>query len=130
MIYPTASIVLLMCISDGGASIPIPVDITISGDRALIIHRLLTDCGTRKRGPRHRSLCCLLLFSMSGQQGSPANEGLMRYSDQDETQLNYRAVAPAAVAAGNVETSRRIVDALMQPGPSRARPGATCIVRF
>ncbi|MEE2787306.1 MAG: hydantoinase B/oxoprolinase family protein [Myxococcota bacterium] len=120
--------------SDGGSvhGCPIPVEVTIRGDSAVID---FTDAPDQVAGPLNavRAIAVSAVFycfrCLAG-EAIPANEGLMR-----PLQIKTRpgsvidAVAPAAVAAGNVETSQRIVDALFgalaQAAPDRV-PAASC----
>jgi N-methylhydantoinase B len=122
-------------LDDDGAGIdpvPIPVQVTIDGDRAVVDFSAAPDAVT---GPMNtvRAICVsavFYVFRCLGGEEVPANAGLLR-----PIQIITRrgsicdAQPPAAVSAGNVETSQRLVDALLgalaSAAPDRI-PAASC----
>ncbi len=103
---------------DGFSDAPIAlnVKIRIEGDHAEIDFR---DCPDQVRGNLNATLAItvsavLYVFRLILPEDIPANEGTLRpLSVKARPGSLVNAVPPAAVAAGNVETSQRIVDVLL-----------------
>ena len=101
----------------GASSLPIRVTITIRGGRA---HVDFAGTAAQTAGPVNANLAVtrsavLYVFMLLSPEAIPANEGLarpLRVDAPDGSIVN--AAFPAAVAGGNVETSQRIVDVLLQ----------------
>jgi len=119
---------------DGFAArdIAIRVTITVAGDGATVDFRGSAD---QVRGPVNAVRAITVsavnyVFRCLAPEAMPSNAGLMRpLAVVTRAGSVVDAVAPAAVAAGNVETSQRIVDvllgALAQASPERV-PAASC----
>jgi N-methylhydantoinase B len=116
----------------GAFDIPLRCTLTICGDEATID---LTQSGDQVIGPLNvpRAVtlsAALYCFACLTPEDTPANAGLMRpLTVLTRSGSIADAVYPAAVAAGNVETSQRLVDvifgALAQAAPERI-PAASC----
>ncbi len=102
---------------DGGSSQPleVPVCLTIHGSRATVDFRAARDCVD---GPVNAVRAIVLsavfyCFRCLAGDSIPANEGLMRPIEVLTRPGSFLdAVPPFPVAAGNVETSQRLVDAV------------------
>lgn len=116
----------------GHGPIPIEAAVTIAGDRAIID---FTGTAAQVAGPVNcvravtLSAAAYVLRCLMG-PGAPTNGGLWRAFDLIAPEGSLVAAQfPAAVAAGNVETSQRLVDvllgALAQAAPDRI-PAAAC----
>jgi len=96
--------------------IPLHVVIRIRGDHAEID---FLDCPDQVRGNLNATLAItisavLYVFRLMLPEDIPANEGTLRpLTIKARPGSLVNAVPPAAVAAGNVETSQRIVDVLL-----------------
>ena len=116
----------------GTSPVPIRVTVTISGDRATVD---LRDCAPQVAGcvncPRAVALsAAYYCFACVLDEGVPLNGGCFRNVDVLTTPGTVcHAEYPAAVVAGNTETSQRLVDvifgALAQALPDRI-PAASC----
>jgi N-methylhydantoinase B/oxoprolinase/acetone carboxylase alpha subunit len=116
----------------GAHDLRLAVTVRLAGGRARID---FTGTAAQTRGPVNANLAVtrsavLYVFTALAGEAIPPNEGLSRPLDivAPEGSL-VNAVAPAAVAGGNVETSQRIVDvllrALARAAPDRI-PAASC----
>ncbi|MEZ4468568.1 MAG: hydantoinase B/oxoprolinase family protein, partial [bacterium] len=116
----------------GDAPIPLPVTLTIAGDAATFDFR---DAPDQVGGPLNavRAITLSAVFyalrCLAGDD-LPANDGLLRpVRVLTRPGSIVDALPPAAVSAGNVETSQRLVDvifeALAQAAPDRV-PAAAC----
>ncbi|MCO4764553.1 MAG: hydantoinase B/oxoprolinase family protein, partial [Myxococcales bacterium] len=123
------------------ASVPIPVSVSISGDSAVVDLREAPDASP---GPLNavRAIAVSAVFYVfralaGGMQPAddhatnlPANAGLMRpITVLTRPGSIVDAQAPSAVSSGNVETSQRLVDALMgalAPAAPEVIPAASC----
>ena len=101
----------------GARNLPIRVAITLRGGRARVD---FTGTAPQVRGPVNANLAVtrsavLYVFAALAGGGVPTNDGIARPLDivAPEGTLVH-ALAPAAVAGGNVETSQRIVDVLLR----------------
>ncbi|MGH7837618.1 MAG: hydantoinase B/oxoprolinase family protein, partial [Candidatus Binataceae bacterium] len=110
----------------GNGPIPIQVAIRLEGGRALVD---FTGSSPQVRGAVNANYAITLsatfyVMKCLAAEAVPANEGLMRPIKLIAPEGSLaNALAPAAVAGGNVETSQRIVDvlfrALAQAAPER-----------
>jgi len=116
----------------GTRNLRLAATVTLAGGRARID---FTGTAPQTRGPVNANLAVtrsavLYVFTALAGESIPPNEGLSRPLDivAPEGSL-VNALAPAAVAGGNVETSQRIVDvllrALARAAPDRI-PAASC----
>jgi N-methylhydantoinase B len=104
--------------SDGFSDNPIPLSVVIRirGDHAEID---FSDCPDQVRGNLNATLAItvsavLYVFRLILPEDIPANEGALRpLTVKTRPGSIVNAMPPAAVAAGNVETSQRIVDVLL-----------------
>ncbi len=116
----------------GDRPIPLPVRVTIDGERARVDFSAAPD---QVDGPLNavRAICVsavFYVFRCLGGDQVPANAGLLRPIEVVTRAGSIcDARPPAAVAAGNVETSQRLVDtvlgALAGAAPARI-PAASC----
>jgi N-methylhydantoinase B len=101
----------------GATRIPIEVAIRIGGGRAIVD---FTGSAPQVRGSVNANYAITLsatfyVMKCLATEAVPANEGLMRPIELvAPTGSIVNALAPAAVAGGNVETSQRIVDVLFR----------------
>ncbi len=99
----------------GTTRIPIHCVLTIEGDQAVVDFR---DTAPQVRGPVNAVRAITLsavnyVFRCLGPEGMPSNSGVMRpITVHTKPGTLVDALPPAPVAAGNVETSQRIVDVL------------------
>jgi N-methylhydantoinase B len=108
----------------GGSPVPISVTVTIRGGRALVD---FTGSAPQVRGSLNANFAITLsatfyVMKCLAREDVPANDGLLepiRVIAPPGSVVN--ALAPAAVAGGNVETSQRIVDVLFR-ALARAAP--------
>ena len=104
---------------DGFSSAPIPIQVAIAirGGRATVD---FTGSARQVRGPLNANYAITLsatfyVMKCIAAEAVPPNEGLMRPIKLIAPPGSIvNALAPAAVAGGNVETSQRIVDVLMR----------------
>lgn len=108
------------CLDGDGFSpepIPLKVKITIQGDAA---HIDFSQCPDQVRGNLNATLAItvsavLYVFRLILPEEIPANAGTLRPLTVTARRGSIvSAITPAAVAAGNVETSQRIVDILLR----------------
>ncbi len=100
----------------GGGRVPVRVSIQLKGGRARVD---FTGSARQRRGPVNANLAVttsavFYVFRCLLKEDAPANAGLLRPIEvvaPEGTVVN--AVAPSAMAAGNVETSQRITDVLL-----------------
>ena len=101
----------------GATRIPIEVAIRIGGGRAVVD---FTGSAAQVRGSVNANYAITLsatfyVMKCLASEAVPANEGLMRPIELIAPPGSIvNALAPAAVAGGNVETSQRIVDVLLR----------------
>ena len=100
----------------GKEAIPIKVAITIDGDRAVVdfegTAKQTTGCINAVQAIT--ASCVFYTFMCVAGEGIPSNSGCMRpITVRAPAGSLVNAERPAAVAGGNVETSQRIVDALL-----------------
>lgn len=113
---------------DGGSRtlIPLPVNLSISGDQAVVDFRNAPDTlkGPLNAVPAIVRSAVFYCFRCLAGASIPANEGLMRPIDILTRPGSFLdPYSPAPVAIGNVETSQRLVDvvygALAQASPGQ-----------
>ncbi|MFC1609906.1 hydantoinase B/oxoprolinase family protein [Myxococcota bacterium] len=116
----------------GGPPVPIPVVLTINGERAVADFSAAPDAlPSSLNTVRAIAVSAVFyVFRCLGGEGVPENAGLMRPIEVVTRRGSLcDAQPPAAVSAGNVETSQRLVDALYgaltQAAPDRI-PAASC----
>jgi N-methylhydantoinase B/oxoprolinase/acetone carboxylase alpha subunit len=116
----------------GAERLRICVTVTLAGGRARID---FTGTAAQTRGPVNANLAVtrsavLYVFTALAGESIPPNEGLARPLDIAAPMGSLvNALAPAAVAGGNVETSQRIVDVLLRalaPAAPDRIPAASC----
>ncbi len=109
----------------GSGPLPIHVRITVDGTGAVVdFHGTAPQAGTSLNATSSvtRSAVCYCFFCLVG-EGYPVNAGsLMPVNIQIPLGSLLQPVPPAPVAAGNVETSQRVVDVVLG-ALSQALPG-------
>lgn len=99
-----------------GAPVPIPVTLTIADERATVDFRAAPDAlPSSLNAVRAITIAAVFyVFRCLGDSTLPANEGLLRpFTILTRPGSLCDAREPAAVSAGNVETSQRMVDSLL-----------------
>lgn len=105
-------------LDDGGPNngqVPVPVFITLHGDEAIVDFRDAPDAmPSSLNAVRAITVAAVFyVFRCLGDRTLPSNAGLLRpITLLTRPGSICDAIAPAAVSAGNVETSQRLVDAL------------------
>jgi len=119
-------------LDDGERGLPVNVSLTIQGDVALIdFEGTAGPCATNLNAPLPVTVSSVLyVFRCLLDIDCPSNSGLLRPLEVSVPKgCLLDAQYPSAVAAGNVETSQRIVDAMLgalaQALPERV-PAASC----